>query len=457
MTPLARIARLSAAFLGSNLVRGVIAFALSLVLGRALGVERFGRWILCTTWASMLTVVADLGLGALLPRDGARADAAHGPLLGGALTLRLALALPIGLVVYAAAPRLAADPEAVAGLRLGVWLGVSGAAYGCIGATFRSQPAWVPSVLAVETAWSAVQLAASWRLVRAGAGVASLVALATGVQLAQTASALALYRLAFGGRDPIRIPAWRDTAAMLRRALPFAASGLVANLKARVGPLMLGYLSTQAELGAFAAASRFASLATLAPGAIFAGALPVLSNEYGRDREDGRRAYGSFDRALVALTLAVAAPFIVLPAALLRLVYGEAFTNASAALMWLGIGLLPALTNSGRKIFLYASGAEAIVLRWSAAGLAVQLVLSALLMPALGAAGAAMSVAAGETAIWLPLRRELRRGGPACPPRGQGADTALGAETAIGTGEPAGADTVVGDTLCGPYVRPTSS
>ena len=68
---LARIARLSAAFLGSNLARAAIGFGLSFALARGLGAERFGRWILCTAWASTLTVVVDLGFGVLLTRDGA--------------------------------------------------------------------------------------------------------------------------------------------------------------------------------------------------------------------------------------------------------------------------------------------------------------------------------------------------------------------------------------------------
>ena len=94
MTPLARIAKLSAAFLGSNLARAAIGFGLSFALARALGADRFGRWIFCTAWASTLTVVVDLGFGVLLTRDGARADAEPGRLLSGALVLRLALAIP---------------------------------------------------------------------------------------------------------------------------------------------------------------------------------------------------------------------------------------------------------------------------------------------------------------------------------------------------------------------------
>ena len=83
MTAFRRTVRLSAAYLSSNLVRAALAFGLSLVLGRGLGAEGFGRWILCTTWASTLTIVADLGFGVLLTRDGARPDADAGRLLSG--------------------------------------------------------------------------------------------------------------------------------------------------------------------------------------------------------------------------------------------------------------------------------------------------------------------------------------------------------------------------------------
>ena len=73
------------------------------------------------------------------------------------------------------------------------------------------------------------------------------------------------------------------------------------------------------------------------------------------------------------------------------------------------IALLPAVTNSGRKIFLYAAGAETIVVRWSAAALAIQIAASALLMPLAGATGAAVSLAIGEAAIWWPLRRTVEQ------------------------------------------------
>jgi O-antigen/teichoic acid export membrane protein len=414
VTALARIARLSAAFVCSNLARASIGVGLALVLGRALGVERFGAWVLCTTWASTLTVVVDLGLGVLLTRDGARADADPLRLVTGALALRLAAALPMAVTLVAAAGWLSSDPETIAGLRVAALVGFAGAAYGCFGALLRSQPHWLSTVLGIETAYLAGQVAASWWLVEAGRGIVALVTLAACVQLVQIATALALWRPVFGTPQrmtravgPLGPSAtfWTSAWALLVRALPFALSGIVANLETRVAPLMLGALAAPAELGWFGAASRVGRAAKLAPQAIFAGALPVLSHEYGRDHAEARRVSRVLDRALAALSASMAAACALAAPLVMRAAFGPGFVAGAPALVWVAVGLVPALSNSGRKVFLYAAGGEAIVVRWSAAAVALQIVSGALLIPAFGAVGAAIGVAIGEIAVWWPLRR----------------------------------------------------
>jgi O-antigen/teichoic acid export membrane protein len=90
-------------------------------------------------------------------------------------------------------------------------------------------------------------------------------------------------------------------------------------------------------------------------------------------------------------------------------VYGPSFTQAASALVWVGLALIPLLSNSGRKVFLYATGGEASVVRWSTIGLIVQAALGVVMIPAFGGAGAAASLAAAEAAIWWPLRRASRQ------------------------------------------------
>jgi PST family polysaccharide transporter len=405
VNPLTRIVRLSAGFLTSNLVRGAMSFALSLAIGRALGVDRFGIWILCTAWASTLTAVADLGLGLLLPRDGARSHDSLGALCASAMVLRLLVALPAALVMIAASLRLAANQETVTGLTMAATLGVVSAVYGCFGSTFRSQPAWVAAILIAETGWFGVQLGASlfvlWTI--PGATVAVLLGVAIVVQLLQIATAIVLWRVAFPG-DALRIPSVGVIRGLATCALPFAATGLIANLQTRIAPLLLGYFAAPADLGAFAAAAKFGTLARLVPGAIFAGALPVLSHEHDRQDSVSRAAFVSFDRAFAAFAVATSIA-IVLARPVLWRIYGASFAAAAPALVWIGVGLAPALTNSATRIALYATGAERAAVAWSAVSLATQTLVAVLLIPPFGASGAAAAIAVAEMVIWHPLRR----------------------------------------------------
>jgi O-antigen/teichoic acid export membrane protein len=228
--------------------------------------------------------------------------------------------------------------------------------------------------------------------------------LATCVQLAQIATALVLWRTVFAdrsrtseGREPL--------SALMRRALPFAASGIVANLQSRVAPLMVGVFSTSTEVGLYAAASRFGQLAKLAPQAVFGAALPVLSHEFGRDRPTAQRLFVMLDRVMLAFGASTAAACLLAAPFLVGTVYGSSFIAAAPALMWVGVGLIPALSNAARQVTLYAADGEALVVGWRAAGLAVQVVSAAVLIPMFGSTGAAVSVAAGEAAVWIPLRR----------------------------------------------------
>jgi O-antigen/teichoic acid export membrane protein len=405
---LARIGRLSAAFVCSNLARAAIGFGLSLVLGRGLGAARFGGWILCTTWASMVTVASDLGFGVLLTRDGARRDSAPGQLLVSALVARMCVALPLALALAAAAPVLTRDPELTHGLRVAALLGVAGAASGCLGGLLRSQAHWLPTVLGLESGWLALQVGASWWVIRNGGGIVALLAVSIATQLAQAATGAVLWRPVFGDRSAMRLLSPRAVWPTVRRALPFAVTGLVANLQARVAPLMLGYLAAPIELGWFGAASRVGRVAKLTPQAIFAGALPVLSHEYERDRGEARRVSRVLDRLLLTATACAVGASIMFAAPVMRLVFGAPFGAAAPALMWVAIGLVPSLSNSSRKIFLYAAGREATVVGWSLLAVALEIGTGLALIPILGSTGAAISVALGEAAIWMPLRRAER-------------------------------------------------
>ena len=165
----------------------------------------------------------------------------------------------------------------------------------------------------------------------------------------------------------------------------------MANVQARIGPLLLGYLSSPSEIGLFAAASRFGSVARLAPQAVFAGALPVFSHEHARGDggDTAARLFRPFDRALMIGAAAFATICALFAAPVLGLVYGPSFAGAAPVLVWVSVGLIPLLSNSGRKVFLYATGGEAMAVRWSAVALFIQVCVGVWLIPGMGGAGAA--------------------------------------------------------------------
>jgi len=222
-------------------------------------------------------------------------------------------------------------------------------------------------------------------------------------QLAHIATALVLWRPVFGARALRLTPA--PLVATLRRAAPFAITGLVANLQARIAPLMLGYLAPPIELGLFGAASRVGRVAKLTPRANFAGGVPLHSRVSARDRAQAQRASRALDRILLISAVCGVAGALVFAAPLMRIVFGPSFTSAAPTLLWVAIGLVPALSNSSRKIFLYAAGREATVVAWSLVAVSLEIAAALVLIPVGGSAGAAISVAVGEAAIWMPLRR----------------------------------------------------
>jgi O-antigen/teichoic acid export membrane protein len=185
--------------------------------------------------------------------------------------------------------------------------------------------------------------------------------------------------------------------------MPFAAIGLISTTQGRMAPLALGYWQGPGAVAMFAVAWRMASMARALPFAALAGGLPVLSEHAGRGEMESVRPQFHRGLALFAvvasIALAAGAPFLV------RWTYGASFSGAVPALVCVGLSLVPALLNAGRRVYLYAEQREGVVLKWSAVTLAVQLAGCAAFIPAWGPLGAALGLMLGEWVAWWPLSR----------------------------------------------------
>jgi O-antigen/teichoic acid export membrane protein len=405
--PLVRIARMGTALAASSLARGGIQFITSLVIARGLGRAGFGAWTLAAAAASGLTVAFDLGFGVLLTREAARGDDPIGRLVADAFATRFLLFLPIGLLAYSGQFTSwtgAVDQDI---LHAVVLLAAAGLTYATVAPACRAAPRPLIAILAIETTGAMIQCGGAALLVIRGAGIPALLHLATAVLVAQSAAALVVWRQ-IAALDRFAAPSARSALNALRRAVPFAAAGLIANAQARLGPLFLGLIAGTGEVASFGVATRLAGVALRLPSSAFGAALPVLSQEARRGQ--AAPVHARFAGALRWFAMGAAAVLAVGASPIVRLAYGPQFAAAALPLVFAGLGLIPTLTNSGRKVYLNASGREHAALRWSAATLIVQIALCLLLIPRYGAAGAMGGLALGEAAIWLPLRREEAEG-----------------------------------------------
>jgi O-antigen/teichoic acid export membrane protein len=414
LAPYGRLIGMSAAFATSNLARMAISFATSLVIGRALGVDDFGRWTLCIAWASLLTAVADLGFGVLLTRRAARDDPSIGTLVAVAFIMRLGVLLPMALIFVMAPSYFSPDATTAAALRFALVIALAGAAYGCLASVFCAWPGALVVALGIETAGAIAQWGGAWWLVRTGHGITGLLALASIVQVVQLAAAIALWFALRSRWTPLEWPTSGTFARVAREASAFAAAGLITNGQARLAPVLLGVLTGPAALATFGVAARIGGIARMLPHAAFAAALPVLSDEARRGTSERVRA--AFDRALLGFAVAAAAGLAFFGRPSIALTYGDAFGAAVLPLGWTAAGLLPTLVNSGRRVYLNASGLETVAVKWSAVALAIQAAACCALIPPFGATGAAAALALGEALVWWPLHKagarvgELRAG-----------------------------------------------
>ncbi len=202
----------------------------------------------------------------------------------------------------------------------------------------------------------------------------------------------------------------------LRRALPYAANGILAVLYNRFDVVILAGLSSVSQLASYAPASRIQDALYLLPNALGTVAFPLVAAERLGTRASGRLMTRFSLLGLVLAIPATAACFVLMPA-IVSLVLGPGYAGVATPariLIWflplsaVSAPMVAALAGSNRavdttKIFAVAAG--------------VALALHLALDHWLGAVGGAIASLAREPAVlalsWMLARRAGLLGQPA--------------------------------------------
>ena len=393
----------------SRIARNVGALALArgvtmlLTLGtvahvtRALGTDGFGVLGFGLALYSYFSLLARPGLETLAVRELARAPERVGGLVADVTALQVALGL--------AAAALYAGVVLASGRPLDERLALL-----LIGAPLLVQPftlEWVyqgverMGVLAVRNvAASALQLVGALVLVRGPQDLAWAAAL-QGLALAVVTTALVVaYRRDFGPlRLRVDVRAW---GALLRPALPIAASVFMVLVYYNLDKLMLGVMRGDQAVGLYEVAYRLVMVA-LVPAAILSQAFfPSLAAAHG-DRpamEAGARAYA---RANLGVGLPVAVGGALLAGPLVGLLAGAEFAAAAPvlALLMANVGVVYVNMALGQPLLAWDLQTSYM---WAVGGGAVaNVALNVALIPRWGAWGAAWATLGAEAVVLVAL------------------------------------------------------
>lgn len=209
----------------------VLAFLLSVLLGRSLGTQGLGLYATAMAWIYPLSLLAEAGLGTLLAQRVAQDSAQAQAYLIGSVRLRLMLGGGLALALLIGAPLLSDDERLVLGLRLSAPLILIQGLYASFSGVWRGlevmRPlAWLNlGMLSVQVLLVALALAL-------GGDVLLALALNTLTSAGQLVAAYAIHRRRHG---PIcnaqAIPGMR---VLLRQSAPYAVAAVLAALSSRL-------------------------------------------------------------------------------------------------------------------------------------------------------------------------------------------------------------------------------
>lgn len=202
----------------------------------------------------------------------------------------------------------------------------------------------------------------------------------------------------------------RSGYSLLREGLALGAVGLVGVLYLRIDVVMLGALVGDAEVGFYFTAAKIVETAFIVPHILMLVVFPRLVKT-----ADPAQIMRRFSRALAGLSLVAAAAVVGLGVWLVPAVYGDALSRIST--------LVYALTPAVIPVYLGYLFTQALIVRdlqhryllIAVAGLVVNLVLNAALIPLYQGVGAAVATVATESLIVVAAVVVLRRADAAAP------------------------------------------
>jgi O-antigen/teichoic acid export membrane protein len=405
-----RVAKNTAYLALADAAGKTMSFFYYLLAARRLGVEMYGVLSFAIAFTTMLGVLADLGLGTIATREIARDHLSAQPHVDTALSLRLVASVVVvllvnGLAVFLGYP--GATVRAVFICSVAVMTNAISTLYYAVFQGFER----MGMVTVSRAAQTVVLVGGAVLLAQLPASVASyaFVYAAAGLVSVMLAAIIAMPRLVRPGLSLDVGSWWRS----FRASAPVGLATVFTTFYYWMGTTLLSKMSGNSAVGNYSAAFRLAT-GLVFVGLAFSGAVyPLFSRLFVTDSDRLARVLERSTKYMMWVTLPAAAFGTVFARPAVSLLYGGEYQGAWVVLrvvVWWGAF---ASLNSLFSNYLVSVRRARFVTFQTGLSLAVNLVLALLLIPAFGATGAAVALAASEMVglaclVTLLLRSPVR-------------------------------------------------
>ncbi len=377
---------------GLQVVHAAAATLGVVLLARLLSKEDYGRYVYLLTLASLVPLVAGLGVEHVLVMRGSRCGAEVAALFGKAIIMRLLavfVAAVVGVLLWVCAT--AGDVLASVMMFVGATIAAFPnplylAVYRVHGVHLRP---WVLGLIGPLTFIAYLLVIGLWFH-----DAVSLEVAAAGFMASHLLSALAIFPDVYAlGRPKFHSSRFGEDT---RLGLTFASSQAIDYASARLDVFALQYLLGPAALAVYAAAQRIIGALQIIPSSFHITELPEFHRSTG-DRDALKRRFRSLRGAMLDTSLLLAGGITMFAPEIVRLVYGDKYLGAAGPLILLALGNVLVFLNY--PYYMLAEAVDRIGARLMTKIVAAgsSMLAFVLLIPAVGAAGAAGALIVGNT------------------------------------------------------------
>jgi len=371
--------------MGRILRTGVVIYA-----ARALGAEGWGVFSYAMSLAALFTIFSDIGLSAVLIREGAKSPEAREKYFATTLVLKIILIAISFAVVMFGVPHFTKIPLSTNLLFFIVLLLLFDSLRGFGVSLFRATEKMEMEAFSNILTQGVILIAGITILIFAPSPENLAVTYATGSAAGLLLTVISLW--------PYIKRFWQHfdknlLKPILKAAWPFGVAGLLGAIMINTDTIIIGWLRTATDVGYYSAAQKPVLLLYILPSLIAGGFFPVLAKLANKDNEKLREALEKGLAFVFLLAIPFAVGMILTSGQIIHLLFGNEYFNQPTiiTLQLLAITLITNFPISLLVNAIFAYDRQKDLITFWTIGAIGNAVFDLLLIPVWGIAGAALA------------------------------------------------------------------